>query len=255
MKHVVMFSGGVGSWMAAKRVAAEHGTDDLILLFCDTTIEDPDLYRFIGETAENVGGEFITLKDGRDPWDVFRDVRYQGNSRIAQCSRILKSEIADRWLAELAGQPIVYLGIDWTEEHRLPRAQSRMAPIVVEAPLCSPPYMTKAQMIDALKAEDIDPPMLYRYGFAHNNCGGFCVRAGQAQFELLLRTHPDRYAYHERREQELHAYLGKRTPSLRMVTDGVMAYLTLQEFREHLEAKKQIDIFDWGGCGCFVDDG
>ena len=29
VKHVVMFSGGVGSWAAAKRVAQTWGTDDL----------------------------------------------------------------------------------------------------------------------------------------------------------------------------------------------------------------------------------
>jgi len=28
---------------------------------------------------------------------------------------------------------------------------------------------------------------------------------------------------------------------------------TLTELRERVEADKQIDIFDWGGCGCFVD--
>lgn len=570
MKHVVMFSGGIGSWAAAKRVAAEHGTDDLVLLFCDTTIEDPDLYRFLREAADNVGGELVWLKDGRDPWDVFHDVRYQGNSRIAQCSRILKSEMADRWLAQLEEQPIVYMGIDWTEEHRLPRAQKRMAPIEVRAPLCEPPYLTKKQLLENLKAEGIEPPALYREGYPHNNCfsgdtrfvtrlglrtladaagervevlgkggtwrwaeirsfgrqktytvtvsrygvnhtvratadhiwfvlrgdrsnvriekptsalrpgerlaslrgnalrsnvalspqgiahgivfgdgcaprpsaggtppasimlcgeknaelvrffqgnpvkrreaglfvtnlprawkeppsllesqsylagwlagyfaangsvaksgeckiasaskrnlefvasvcvhlgiraspigtemrrgygtektelhtirlapadmredlflieehrrrwsavrhkapaawrvvsvepygvedvycavvpeghaftlehgiyvrncGGFCVRAGQAQFELLLRTHPDRYAYHERRERELHEYLGKRTPMIRMVRNGETRYLTLQEFREHVESKRQIDLFDWGGCGCFIDD-
>jgi len=30
MKHIVQFSGGIGSWAAGKRVAAEHGTEDLI---------------------------------------------------------------------------------------------------------------------------------------------------------------------------------------------------------------------------------
>ena len=39
-EHVVMFSGGVGSWMAARRVAERHGTADLTLLFADTLIED-----------------------------------------------------------------------------------------------------------------------------------------------------------------------------------------------------------------------
>lgn len=42
MKHVVQFSGGTCSWAAAKRVAAEFGTDNLILLFADTLYEDAD---------------------------------------------------------------------------------------------------------------------------------------------------------------------------------------------------------------------
>jgi len=56
MKHVVMFSGGIGSWVTAKRVAEKYGTSDLILVFADTLTEDPDLYRFIVEGAANVFG-------------------------------------------------------------------------------------------------------------------------------------------------------------------------------------------------------
>ena len=36
LQRVVMFSGGIGSWATAKRVAAQHGTADLTLLFTDT---------------------------------------------------------------------------------------------------------------------------------------------------------------------------------------------------------------------------
>ncbi len=57
MKHVVMFSGGLASWAAAKRVAAENGTDALVLLFSDTLMEDEDLYRFLDQAAADVGGE------------------------------------------------------------------------------------------------------------------------------------------------------------------------------------------------------
>lgn len=56
MTHVVSFSGGAGSWAAAKRVAAQHGTADLVLLFTDTIIEDNDLYRFVVEGAADVCG-------------------------------------------------------------------------------------------------------------------------------------------------------------------------------------------------------
>jgi len=71
--HVVMFSGGIGSWAAAKRVAAVHGTAGLILLFTDTLIEDADLYRFLADAAVNVGGQLVRIAEGRTPWEVFRD--------------------------------------------------------------------------------------------------------------------------------------------------------------------------------------
>jgi 3'-phosphoadenosine 5'-phosphosulfate sulfotransferase (PAPS reductase)/FAD synthetase len=55
-RRVVMFSGGVASWATAKRVAADHGTDGLTLLFADTQMEDEDTYRFLEAGATNVGG-------------------------------------------------------------------------------------------------------------------------------------------------------------------------------------------------------
>ena len=50
-KHVVFYSGGLGSFATALRVIEKYGTDNLTLLFTDTLIEDYDLYRFIIETA------------------------------------------------------------------------------------------------------------------------------------------------------------------------------------------------------------
>ncbi len=35
MKHVVMFSRGIGSWACAKRVAEKHETENLFLVFTD----------------------------------------------------------------------------------------------------------------------------------------------------------------------------------------------------------------------------
>lgn len=40
--HAVQFSGGGGSWLAAKRVAERYGTDDLVLLCADTRSEHED---------------------------------------------------------------------------------------------------------------------------------------------------------------------------------------------------------------------
>lgn len=67
MNHIVMYSGGAGSWATAKRVAEQVGTEDLVLLFADTKMEDEDLYRFLHESAANVGGHLEVVVDGRTP--------------------------------------------------------------------------------------------------------------------------------------------------------------------------------------------
>ena len=192
-KHIVSFSGGLGSWAAAKRVAEQHGTDNLILVFTDTLMEDPDLYRFLIEAAADVGGELVWLKDGRNPWQVFRDVKYMGNTRIAHCSKELKSKPFEKWLKEQDfDNPIIYLGIDWTEEHRL-ITHRKYVTHRVEAPLCNKPLLSQQQIRQMLAdTTNIKLPKLYQQGFPHNNCGGTCVKAGQGQWAKVLKLYPKR---------------------------------------------------------------
>lgn len=256
MKHVVHLSGGIGSWMAAKRVAAKFGTKDLILLFADTLMEDEDLYRFLDEAVKNIGGEFVKLTEGRDPWTVFFDERFLGNSRVDPCSKILKRGMLDRWrnTNTTPENSVRYIGIGWNEQHRLDRLLARVAPWKYEAPMCEKPYLDQDQMLAALRAEGIEPPRLYKMGFPHNNCGGFCIKAGQAQFKLLLEKMPERYAYHERREQEIRSFLGKDVSILRDRSNAESKPLTLKVFRERLERDKEnCDLFEWGGCGCAIE--
>ncbi|MFP5513303.1 MAG: hypothetical protein ACLGJC_09505 [Alphaproteobacteria bacterium] len=263
-EHIVMFSGGIGSWAAAKRVAERHGTNNLTLLFTDTLIEDEDLYRFLDEAAANVGGRLIRIAEGRTPWEVFRDVRMLGNSGMDPCSRILKREVADKWLKEHCdpADAVVYLGIDWTEGHRFDDgegggAKNRYARNGwrAEAPMCEAPYTTKDRMLRHLAAEGIAPPRLYAMGFAHNNCGGWCCKAGQGHFAHLLRTMPERYAHHEAQEEAMRDYLGKDVSMMSDRSGGKgKKPLTMKSLRERIQAGGQVDMFEIGGCGCFMDD-
>jgi hypothetical protein len=73
--------------------------------------------------------------------------------------------------------------------------------------------------------------------------------------ELLLREHPDRYAFHEAEEQGLREYLDKDVAVLRDRTGGTVVPLTLRRFRERIEDQPDLfDPADFGGCGCFVAD-
>lgn len=255
MRHVVNFSGGLCSWMAARRVAEKYGLDDLTLLFADTRMEDEDLYRFLDEASADIGVPVTRIADGRTPWDVFKDERFLGNSRIDPCSKLLKRKLLDSW--HRANCPvdgtIVHVGLAWDEQHRLTRFAAAMAPWVVSAPLCDPPYLTKNEIMRVARERGLEPPLLNREGFPHNNCGGFCIKAGQAQFRLLLKRFPERYAFHEQKERELREYLGKDVSILRSRVSGDSGPLTLEAFRLRVEASQPTDEFDWGGCGCAID--
>jgi hypothetical protein len=212
MKHIIFYSGGLGSWMTAKRVVQAHGAENVICLFTDTLIEDEDLYRFLIETTQDIYGidqrdlielakqipptghetmparkafltdlaakvsernpNFIWLNDGRDPWDIFRDVRFLGNSRLAQCSHIIKQGLSRKYI-EANFKPeetVLYLGIDWTEEHRTKAPIKNWAPYTVEFPMCEEPLLTKIDAIKALEDAGIAVPRLYGMNFSHNNC-------------------------------------------------------------------------------------
>ena len=261
---VVMFSGGLGSWVTAQRAVSEHGPDNVTLLFADTkgadgnphVGEDEDTYRFLREAAANVGAQLVTVSDGRNIWEVFHDDRFLGNARLANCSKFLKQRPCKEWV-EANCDPAattLYVGIDWTETHRIPAIRAGWEPYEVHAPLTEPPYLDRDAMQQLCLDAGMRIPRLYVENFPHNNCGGFCVRAGQAQMRLLLRTHPERYAFHEGKENELRAHLGKDVAVLRDRAGGGTVPLTLERFRERIEGQPELfDASDWGGCGCFTD--
>jgi hypothetical protein len=252
---LVMFSSGITSWAAAKRYAEIHGTDGMVLLFADTLIEDDDNYRFLHEASENIGVEPTIVSDGRTPWEVFEDVKFIGNTRVDPCSKHLKRELLDKWRGENATHETdIIVGILWDEMHRIERLKERCAPWNYIAPLCEKPYITKNECLAWARREGVEPPRMYEMGFAHANCGGFCVKAGQATFRNLLRHFPERYAEHEMKEAELMEKLGSEWGVMRDRRGGTAKPMTMRQFRERIEAdESNYDQFEFGGCGCALN--
>lgn len=251
--YQISFSGGLGSAISAL-TAYEQGLE-FNLIFADTLIEDEDLYRFNADVAAAVGKEIIRLKDGRTPWDVYIDRKWIGNTRTAHCSTELKTKPIMDWLQDnaAADDPLV-LGMDLSELDRIERARKLWAPrpvvsLLIEHRVFRPTW-------DAiLRKYGIEKPRLYSMGWAHNNCGGFCCKAGLVQFERLYRTMPARYAKHElEMERAMKAIGPSAKPFLRQTQDGDTQYLTLRDFREELESgTAELPMFDAEGCGCFTD--
>lgn len=247
---VVLFSGGIASWGAARRLADDRGVDGMTLLFTDTMTEDADLYRFLDEAAADIGAPLVRLADGRDIWQVFEDERMLGNTRIDPCSRILKRELSRAWVTDHAPDAAIALGYDWTEVHRHERAVAAWAPRRVVSPLTVPPYRLRADLFADLEARGIRPPRLYAHGFDHNNCGGGCVKAGITHFLRLLDVLPAVYEDWERHEQALRVRLGD-VSILRDRSGGSTRPLTLAELR--MRPRESLPLDMWGGCGCFEE--
>jgi 3'-phosphoadenosine 5'-phosphosulfate sulfotransferase (PAPS reductase)/FAD synthetase len=258
LKHIVFYSGGLGSWMTAKRVIEKYGKDNVILLFTDTLSEDKDLYRFIEDTEKNFGIPVTTISDGRDIWQIFKDARFLGNSRIAPCTSILKQKLSKKWVKEnfKPDECILYLGIDWTEMHRTEAPRRNWAPYRVEYPMCEVPYLDKEDVRNELKRAGIELPYLYKIGMSHNNCNGMCVKGGQGHWIQLLKASPERFAEAEQKEKEMQEFLQRDVTILKRTKDGQQENLSLEQLRKEYESEpEQLDLFDIGGCGCFSEYG
>lgn len=255
--YIVSYSGGLGSFFSAYLLKKEKPNAEIKLVFCDTLIEDEDLYRFLDESAKALNLPLIKIADGRNPWQLFEDMGFQGNSRIAPCSSQLKRKVFNSWLSDNYPDKedfVVVMGIDFQEIERLERAKKNNNYKII-APLCEKPYLFDSDKEMILKEYNLKKPRLYEMGFPHNNCGGFCVRSGLAQFERLYKNFPERFLWHEKSQQELMKNKPKADrPFLRKTINGKLNYITLKEFREKYLNLSQNELFDFGGCGCFVDE-
>lgn len=326
-RRYMMFSGGAGSYRAAKIDRARHPDAALGLVFTDVLYEDADTYRFLIEGAADVLGrrlnwsvkaedspdyrvaadvpieeyagnpewrafladlrartidalpELTWLVEGRDPWEIFRDERFLGNSQKDPCSKIAKRLIADDWRmehcireGELFGPADVFgVGIGVHERHRFddgqgggigPRNRAEgwlyHAPIIdAEDALRAGGHDHLALLYAPLEDFGLATPRLYGFGNVHGNCGGFCIKAGHAHFANRYRRQPERYAYDAMMERKLGAFLGGEYTILtdRRGGEGKKP-MSLEQFAARLRAEPGRE-YEYepgeGGCGCMID--
>jgi len=254
VKHVVSFSGGMGSFAEAVACVEKFGKENTVLLFADTNIEDEDLYRFKDETTALLGCELVTLNNGKTPFDVFKEVKLMGNTRVDPCSENLKRKPLNTWFTTnfKPDEAEMHLGIDYAESHRLAGVKARMQPWVYRSTLIEDERIIAK---DFSLQFGIKPPRLYSWGLGHNNCGGFCVKAGLGHYKALYAASPSRYKEFEKQEQDVYDSIGKQHPFLRKSSGAVIQYITLEDYRKQYLEKNDItqqESLEFGGCGCAI---
>lgn len=258
MKCVVNFSGGLCSFWAAHRVIEKFGRDEVTLLFADTLIESPDLYYFNEQAADILGVPVTRVSREMTPWELFRRKGMIGNARFPICSHKLKREVLDEWHRAncLELDTILYVGMDWTEGHRLAKMRAAKPTWRIEAPMMEAPYWDKCRMISEAKKLGLQISQAYELGFPHDNCGWRCVAAGISHWAHLLKVRPDLYLEWEAEEEmTIQILRAQGIEALTMLKDrrgGQSRPLTLRQLRFRIEAGEKVARDEWGGCGCGV---
>lgn len=237
----MLFSGGLASFEVGRRAIKRYGRENARFWFFDTKIEDETLYSFIKSCASFLDVEIEIYTDGRNPWEVFKDERFIGNSRVPLCNRVLKREYLERTLKQEYPDKncVLLLGYQYFEQARMEKTKNRWNENGYEVSflLDEPPFLNHADLVEIAKSNNLQIPQLYDLGFNHNNCGGACVQAGIGQWARLLELFPERYLWHEEQEENIRKYLNKDVAILRDRTGGTTKPLTLRELRIRLNGK------------------
>lgn len=258
LTYIVMYSGGLTSFEAARRTIEKHGHDNVRIWFADTNTEDEDLYRFNKDVEKLLNHKIEILdNDGLDVWDIFTKRKYLGNSRKDPCSEMLKRKPLRKKLKLEYPNPkdaVVVLGMDNLEDcKRIERAKKAQLPYECWTPLTEEPLITKSGIRRWLNDRGIKIPSLYEKGFQHNNCGGFCVKAGIGQFAHLYEVMPDRFDYHMRKENEFRDMIGKDVSILRDRSNYQTKPMTLETLKERIQNGKKYKYDTGFSCLCFVE--
>lgn len=251
------------NWVPAAEDFPDYRVDETVGLAAYSG--NPTWRAFLAEIRSRAAEaipELVWDVEGRDPIEVFRDERFLGNSSVDPCSKLLKRRVADRWRKNMfkPGEAIFYVGIGEHEAHRYDDGEGggigpRMAAEGWDyrAPLATATIENLQNPIMMMRRERIAPPRLYALGYMHNNCGGFCCKAGQAHYRNRLLTQPERYAYDAMWERLMREFLDADVSMLTdRAGDGEKKVLTLDVFAERIRAKPQMDLFydNDSGCGC-----
>lgn len=260
MIYLVNSSGGLTSFEALRRTLDKYGKENTHAYFADTLQEDGSTYQFILDQERYFGIKIEKICDGRTIWQTWKDhkcitLRLPSGADVAPCSMLLKREAIDKVITTRykAGEYVRVFGYEWSEIDRMTRLEKSLLPEKAWFPLAERPFVDKCHISTFLESVGIAIPRLYTLGFEHNNCGGGCVKAGQAHWAHLWFTLPERFLMWEEKEEEFRQWIDKDIAILKDRRGGQSKPMTLRAFRERIQADDtDFEKDDWGGCGCFA---
>jgi hypothetical protein len=177
-----------------------------VLLWHDTKEEHRDTYRFLREMAAALELPITERSDGRSVTEVFRDEEYLGNNQNTMCSRILKANQGDRYIAELKAHGVERItrvfGFSAMEPDRVQRAAAlgMRDGFSVRFPLIED-RVSKQECSDWCSCTmGVRPSAMYTWS-GHANCVG-CVKGAKEYWLAVSENEPEVFAQRVALEEE-----------------------------------------------------
>lgn len=185
-RHLVWFSAGAASAVAAKLTLAEHS--DAIIAYINPGSEHPDNERFLQDCERWFGVQIHRYASTKyaDTWDVWERTKYLNGPIGARCTLELKKRV--RQSVELPTDVQVF-GYTAEEQHRADRFRQQNPDVILSTPLIT--YgLTKSDCLAMIDRAGIELPVMYRLGYQNNNCVG-CVKGGLGYWNKIRRDFPE----------------------------------------------------------------
>jgi len=214
----------------------------VVLLFHDTKEEDADTYRFLHEMAKSLDHPITERSDGRTLTEMIYDEGMIPNNRAPFCSRIMKGEPGERYLAELKlsgiGEITKVYGFSALESERVQRhtAMGWQQGFTAVFPMIQEGISKQAAADWCQCVMGVRLPEMYSWS-DHANCLG-CFRGGKAYWLAVAQHNPKVYEQRKALEAEFGHTISGRYSLLQIEAEGL---------RRKVSRKEAIDI---GPCEC-----
>lgn len=203
------FSCGAASAVATKLAIEKYG-DAVEIYYTDTGSENPDNVRFIRDCEAWFGKPVNVLKSEKfnNIDEVFEARKFLVNHKGAPCTSEMKRIPGDKvWRV---GDVEIY-GYHNAERHRVVKWQAQNTERIIECPLIDRD-LSKADALGILDRVGIVLPLMYRQGFANNNCIG-CVKARDNinYWKRIRKFYPVEFARRASQERKLGVAINRIT--------------------------------------------
>ena len=265
------WSGGVASAVACKLALDKYG-DRVDLVFCDTSIEHPDTYRFMQDYEKVFGLKIKTIRSDRckNPEEVWFKYKGLNFAHGAPCSMVMKKQPRIKY-QDIREDFAQVFGFDCCKKE-IRRADNMLAnnpdlnpvfPLIVE-------QYSRDLIFKELARLGIKPPTTYN-NFLNNNCMGGsdspiggCIQGGIGYWQKIREIYPKKFEYMANIEHRLSELKGEPVTvcrDQRKNTKGNKLFLKHNTIYPHIETidvikgRRPISYFECNGlCSTLEQD-